>query len=151
MLQHLANNEISHVIQLAVAPVFLLAGIGSMLGVMSGRLARVVDRARALELKLQEAKAAEFADLHERLRTLDQRARLISRSIALCTLTALLICAVIVTLFTGALMEFNAGLPAALMFIVALLAFALGLLLFLREIFLAAASLRIGASPAPKT
>jgi F0F1-type ATP synthase assembly protein I len=111
----------------------------------------VVDRARALELKLQEAKAAEFADLHERLRTLDQRARLISRSIALCTLTALLICAVIVTLFTGALMEFNAGLPAALMFIVALLAFALGLLLFLREIFLAAASLRIGASPAPKT
>jgi F0F1-type ATP synthase assembly protein I len=151
MLQHLANHEISHVIQLAVAPVFLLAGIGSMLGVMSGRLARVVDRARALELKLQEAKAAEFADLHERLRTLDQRARLISRSIALCTLTALLICAVIVTLFTGALMEFNAGLPAALMFIVALLAFALGLLLFLREIFLAAASLRIGASPAPKT
>jgi MFS family permease len=151
MLQHLANNEISHVIQLAVAPVFLLAGIGSMLGVMSGRLARVVDRARALEIKLQEAKAANFADLHERLRTLDRRARLISRSIALCTLTALLICAVIVTLFVGALLEFNAGLPASLMFIAALLAFALGLLLFLREIFLAAASLRIGAESAPKT
>lgn len=47
MLQQFAVSDISHVIQLAVAPVFLLAGIGSMLGVMANRLARVVDRARA--------------------------------------------------------------------------------------------------------
>lgn len=106
---------------------------------------------RALEERLNDAKAASFSDLHERLRTLDQRARLISRSIALCTFTALLICSVIIVLFVGALLSFNAAIPAALMFIAALLAFALGLLLFLREIFLAAASLKIGVAAAPKT
>ena len=49
----MAPNEsgpiIQHAIQLAIAPVFLLTGIASLLGVMANRLARIIDRARALE------------------------------------------------------------------------------------------------------
>lgn len=151
MLETITGTDISHVIQLAVAPVFLLAGIGSILGVMANRLARVVDRARILEARLVGAEGVVYADLHERLMTLSLRAKLISRSIALCTMTALLICAVIVVLFFGALLGFQAAIPAALFFIAALLSFATGLVWFLREIFLAAASLRIGPYDAPKS
>lgn len=144
MLDTLTATDVSHVIQLSVAPVFLLAGIGSILGVMANRLARVVDRARILETRLVGAEGAVYTELHERLMTLSRRAKLISRSIALCTLTALLVCAVIITLFVGAFLSLNAAIPAALLFITALLSFAGALVWFLREIFLATSSLKIG-------
>lgn len=144
MLENITGTDISHVIQLSVAPVFLLAGIGSILGVMTNRLARVVDRARILEGRLAEAEGAHYADLHSRLTTLAQRAKLISIGIALCTLTALLVCSVIIMLFIGAFFSFSAAIPAALLFIAALLSFATALLWFLREIFLATSSLHIG-------
>lgn len=144
MLENITGADISHVIQLSVAPVFLLAGIGSILGVMTNRLARVVDRARNLEIRLAEAKDANYADLHSRLTTLAQRAKLISISIAMCTLTALLVCAVIIMLFIGAFFSFSAAIPAALLFIAALLSFVTALIWFLREIFLATSSLQIG-------
>lgn len=144
MLENIASADIAHVIQLSVAPVFLLAGLGSILGVMTNRLARVLDRAHLYESKLLNLEAAPDTELHERLRTLAQRAKLISVSIALCTLTALLVCAVIITLFIGAFFGFSAAIPAALLFITALLAFVTALIWFLREIFLATASLHIG-------
>ncbi|HVT36984.1 MAG TPA: DUF2721 domain-containing protein [Nevskiaceae bacterium] len=145
MLESLGGTDVSHVIQLAVAPVFLLAGIGSILGVMTNRLARVVDNARVLEGRLPSSTPEQQAHLHARLRTLAQRAKLISRAIALCTLTALLVCATIILLFVGAFFGVNAALPAALLFISALISFASALVMFLREIFLATANLRIGA------
>lgn len=144
MLESINATGIAHVIQLAIAPVFLLAGIGSILGVMANRLARVVDRARILETRLAGTEGAVYAELHGRLMTLSKRAKLISHSIALCTLTALLVCAVIITLFIGAFLSLNAAIPAALMFITALLSFAAALVWFLREIFLATSSLKIG-------
>src|SRR4051812_129584 len=90
---------ISHAIQLAIAPVFLLTGIAALLGVMATRLARVIDRARFLE---QEWKAMD-AGLRERSRaelaSLEKRRRVCSWSINYCTVAALLVCLVIVTLF----------------------------------------------------
>ena len=144
MLDNITGTDISHVIQLSVAPVFLLAGIGSILGVMTNRLARVVDSARALENRLAGVQGEVYTELHARLMTLALRARLISRAIALCTMTALLVCAVIISLFIGAFFAVSAAIPAALLFISALLSFGSGLVYFLREIFVAAASLRIG-------
>ena len=144
MFDNLASSGIAHVIQLSVAPVFLLTSIGAILAVMSNRLARVVDRARALESKLAGAEGAAYAELHERLKTLSRRARMISHSIALCVTTAVLVCAVIITLFLGAFLSFNAAVPAALLFIAALLAFLLALVWLLREVFLATSSLKIG-------
>jgi hypothetical protein len=141
--QDSAVTAVAHVIQLAVAPVFLLSGIGAMLAVMTNRLSRVIDRARLLEARLP-APPAEADALHAQLAILSRRAKLVNRSITLCTLTALLICAVIALLFMGAFLRFDAAVPVALLFIAAMLAFFAGLLSFLREVFVATASLRIG-------
>jgi len=136
-------DAVAHVIQLAVAPVFLLSGIGAMLAVMTQRLSRVIDRARLLEAKLL-AGSADEKTLHAQLATLSRRAKLVSRSITLCTTTALLVCAVIAVLFLGASLGFDASGAVVALFIAAMLAFFVGLLIFLREILLATASLRIG-------
>jgi hypothetical protein len=148
MFESITGTDISHVIQLSVAPVFLLAGIGSILGVMANRLARVIDRSRTLEARLPGAEKEVYADLHARLMTLARRAKLISQGLAMCTMTALLICSVIIVLFIGAFLHFSAAIPAALLFITALLSFATALVWFLREIFVATASMRIGTSEA---
>src|SRR5438045_345961 len=118
-------------IQLAVAPVFLISGIGAMLAVMTNRLSRVVDRLRVLEIQ-SEAQPSIFADGVRELETLAKRATLISRSIALCTTTALLICAVIAVLFAGTFLGFDASTPVAVLFVAGMLALIAGLLLFLR-------------------
>jgi hypothetical protein len=76
---------------------------------------------------------------------LSQRAKLISRAITLCTATALLVCTVIEALFLSAFMRFDASILVALLFIAAMLAFFLGLLWFLREIYVATVNLRIGS------
>ncbi|MGH8264948.1 MAG: DUF2721 domain-containing protein [Steroidobacteraceae bacterium] len=134
---------VAHVISLAVAPVFLLSGIGAMLAVMTQRLARVIDRARKLEARLEQHPQEEET-LHKQFRTLSRRAKLVGRAITLCTVTALLVCAVIAILFLGATMGFDASFPVAILFVVAMLSFFIGLLIFLREIMVATANLRIG-------
>ena len=138
-------SPIAHVIQLAVAPVFLLSGIGAMLAVMTSRLGRIIDRARTLEARAETA-AAQAADvLDEDLATLARRARLIGAAITLCTVTALLVCMVIGVLFLSAFLAFDASVAVALLFVAAMLAFFFGLLWFLREIFVATSSLRIAS------
>ena len=135
---------VAHVIQLAVAPVFLLSGIGAILAVMTNRLGRIIDRARVLEARLDGASAELIALLRADLATLSRRAKLIGRAITLCTITALLVCTVIAVLFMSAFLRFDASIPVALLFIAAMAAFFLGLLWFLREIYVATMSLRIG-------
>jgi len=135
---------VAHVIQLAVAPVFLLSGIGAILAVMTNRLGRIIDRARVLEARLDGASAELIALLRADLATLSRRAKLIGRAITLCTITALLVCTVIAVLFMSAFLRFDASIPVALLFIAAMAAFFLGLLWFLREIYVATVSLRIG-------
>jgi hypothetical protein len=134
----------SHVIQLAVAPAFLLTAIGAMMSVMTSRLARVIDRARLLEGKLESAAHGRIHTLHCDLGTLSHRAKLINLAITLCASAAIMVCTVIAILFLGNLFLFNMSLPIALLFILAMLMLMVGLVIFLREIFIATASLRIG-------
>jgi hypothetical protein len=136
---------VARVIQLSVAPVFLLSGIGAMLAVMTNRLGRVIDRARLLEGRLSSATPEQVKHLHGELGTLSRRAKMINNAITLCTVTALLVCAVIAALFLGTFAHFDASVPVSVLFIAAMLAFFAGLVWFLREIFLATASLRIGS------
>ena len=143
MQQETGVAAIAHAIQLAVAPVFLLSGIGAILAVTTNRLSRVIDRARSLEGRLS-ADPDERGLLRDELTVLARRAKLVSRAIALCTLTALLICATIVVLFASAFLDLDASRTIALLFIAAMLTFFVGLLYFLREIFLAIKRLRIG-------
>jgi len=107
---------VAHVIQLAVAPVFLLSGIGAILAVMTNRLGRIIDRARVLEARLDGASAELIALLRADLATLSRRAKLIGRAITLCTITALLVCTVIAVLFMSAFLRFDASIPVALLF-----------------------------------
>jgi hypothetical protein len=138
-------TDIAHVIQLAVAPVFLLSGVGVTLTVLTNRLSRIIDRARAIEVAPAPSGSATFIAQRAELTTLSRRAQLVHRAITLSTSCALLICLVILSLFAGVLMARDlSGLIAAI-FIAAIVAFVGALLSFLREIFLATESLRFGA------
>ncbi|EGV33120.1 hypothetical protein ThidrDRAFT_0798 [Thiorhodococcus drewsii AZ1] len=136
MLQETHIITAAHVIQLAVAPVFLITGISGMLSVMTSRLGRIVDRGRVVEASAadgsMDAKCAE-----DELRHLSRRGRFITVSIGLCTLTALLVSAIIAMLFIGSFLSFDVSLFVALFFVVAMLAFIVALLFFLREVFIA--------------
>ena len=136
--------DLAHVIQLAVAPVFLLTALSTMLAVLTNRLSRVVDRTRKLEgflLKFPERSAQPRGELF----ILFRRTVLCNRAITFCTLTALLICMVIGLLFIGALMDFNASLAVAALFIVSMGTFVFALLSFLREIRVASHALESSA------
>jgi hypothetical protein len=140
----------AHVIQLSVAPVFLITGIAAMLGVLTNRLARVIDRARALEPLLAARREAEQSDaaaaklnaMRQQLRILARRARLINRAITLCVIAVLLICLVIVGLFVGTYLVPGLFWLSAAAFALALAVLIAALLLFLREVYLSTAQLR---------
>ena len=112
---------------------------------MTSRLGRIIDRARVREGRLDSASAELHSTLRADLTALSQRAKLISRAITLCTATALLGCTVIAVLFLSAFSRVDASIPVALLFIAAMLAFFLGLLWFMRGIYVATVNLRIGS------
>jgi hypothetical protein len=138
--------DIAHVIQLSIAPVFLLTGVASFLVVLTQRLARIIDRARVLEAMLGHASERERVDAEHQLGALSRRARLINASIGLATICALLICAVIALLFLGAFLELDVRIAVGLTFVATMFALIGGLLCFLREVFVATRHLRIGAT-----
>ncbi len=125
-------STVAETIQLAVAPVFLLTGIGAMLALMATRLARVVDRFRVLK----ETPSERHLQREEEMRMLLRRSRWVHRAITLSVLSALLICIVIVTLFLGTEINFAPSRAVSLLFICAMLMLICALLCLLREIFL---------------
>jgi hypothetical protein len=135
---------IAHVVQLAVAPVFLLTGVAALLGVMTNRLARVIDRARLLEERWRQLDEAEQVAARAELCILEHRARLSSWAINFCTSAALLVCAVVATLFIDAFLAANLRWLVGALFVVAMFALIGGLVSFLREVYLATHTLRIG-------
>jgi Protein of unknown function (DUF2721) len=135
---------IGHTIQLAVAPVFLLTGVGALLGVLTNRLARIIDRARTLEDRAAGSSDSDRSRINAELRLLSQRARRINTAVSLCTFSALLICAVIVALFVGAFLSTDLSVLIGVIFTAAMLALFTALVSFLREIYVATRSLRIG-------
>ncbi len=135
--------ELARVIQLSVAPVFLLLGIGGLLGVIAGRVARVIDRARRLE-GVTPSEPARDQRIRAELEVLAQRAKPSLRAIALCVLSALLVSAVIIALFLGAFFGANVVATVGIVFIAALLCLGGALVAFLQEIRLTIRFLRIG-------
>ncbi|HEY3399681.1 MAG TPA: DUF2721 domain-containing protein [Geothrix sp.] len=135
--------DISHVIQLSVAPVFLLTSIGTILGVLSSRLARIVDRARALNERLENATEQRTQAIQDEMHTLARRRQLINLAITFGTTAALLVCVSIATVFLGAVLKAGVAVPVALLFILAMAAFVAALVFFLREILLAVRSLHL--------
>ncbi len=142
MMEHMP--DVARVIHTAIAPVFLLTGVGALLSVLTNRLGRIIDHARKWEERLPhlQAEAAQLAN--ERLHTLSQRARLVNRAISFAVTCAILVCVVIVMLFLSAFYLKDLDLTIAWMFIAAMLALTGSLLIFLREVYVATANLRIG-------
>jgi hypothetical protein len=138
-----ATSTIAHIIQLAVAPVFLLAGIGSLLNVLAGRLARIVDSARRIESSVPTASESERVAHIERLEILERRMTICHWAIALCTTAALLICLVVMILFIADLVAIRFSVPVSLLFIGAMASLTLGLLLFLAEVTIATRSVHV--------
>jgi hypothetical protein len=137
-------TDITHTIQLAVAPVFLLTALGTTLSVFSQRLSRIVDRARTVEGMLAAAPPGRLEATRGELRILSNRARLIHLALTFGIATAITICLVIAVAFVGYLMNAHVGVALAVLFILALCSYVVALLCYLREVFMAIRHLRFG-------
>ena len=136
--------DIAHLIQSSVAPVFLLTGVAAMLSVLTNRLARIVDRARVLEGRL-EGGHGKAAVLHADLMVLARRARYVNFAISLCAVAAVMVAAVVVTLFANAFFGLGIGGLIASLFVGSLLVLAAAFIAFFIEVRYATAALRIGS------
>lgn len=138
-------GDLVHIIQLSVAPVFLLVAIGSMLGVVTNRLGRVIDRARILEaFTLDKQCALEHRRTYRiELRALDSRMSFCHWAINFCAIAALLIALLVAVLFIGDLTGVNASIAVTLLFTGAMASIILGLCFFLAEIYLATKTVRV--------
>ncbi len=131
-------DDFSHVIQLAIAPVFLLTAVGTLLMVLTNRLGRAVDRRRALEARIEDgATAAVEARARSELDLIAVRVTWIYRSIVLAVFCALFICFLIGLAFVDAFVEGNFAKGLAILFVLAMVALIGSLVAFMREIFLA--------------
>lgn len=127
-------DEVTHGIQLAVAPVFLLTAVSGMIGAIAGRLARIIDRARLVEDRARESNDPEFlARAFKELGELRLRGRLANGGIALLTFCAFLIGLTIIVLFVGETTGFKINRWAVGSFLSGVVSFLLALLCFLAE------------------
>jgi hypothetical protein len=136
-------SAVAETIQTAIAPVFLLAGIGALLNVMVGRLARIVDRARQIEQLHPRSTGPE----HERhvweLRLIDRRIGVINWAIFLCVAAALAICLVVAVLFVSQLTHLHFGGLVAIAFILSMLLLMSALVFFLVEVRLSLGAIHV--------
>ena len=140
-----AVADLAHVIQMAVAPVFLLTGVSGFLNVMANRLSRVVDRARWLESNFTDSDHPHHARQVEELRGLDRRIMLANWAILLCTWAAAMICLVVAGLFVAGLANLGFARTMAVGFVLAMGLLIAGLAFFLAEVRISLRSIRIRA------
>jgi hypothetical protein len=136
-LMEIQLDDISHTIQLAIAPVFLLTGVGTKLSVLTNRLARIIDRSRVLEDRLQASGNIDIADTMSELDTLYERGHLINRAITLSTACGLFVCVVIAALFIGDALDLRLAKLIALLFVLGMFSLIGSFVYLLREIFVA--------------
>ena len=140
---NLQLSDVSHIIQLSIAPVFLLSGIGPQLIVLTNRLARIIDRSRKLEDLLRHADIPAKPELLAQITVLYRRAHQINYAITLSTACALLVSLIIVALFIGDALGLALNRLIAVLFVVAMLALIGSYSFLLREIFIATKSLSL--------
>jgi hypothetical protein len=140
-------QDITHTIQLAVAPVFLLTAIATTLNVLTTRLGRIVDRARRVEGRMLAASAGDVPVSAGELNRLARRARLIQIALTFGTGSALFVCLTIATAFIGYMLEVALGGAMAVLFILAIAAYVGALACFLREVFWAYQTLTFALPP----
>lgn len=135
-------NDVTHLIQLAIAPVFLLNAVASIIGVLINRLSRAVDRTRVLDERLKQEDHKDVERNENERKVLRHRMQLIYLALTCEVLCALFVGLLIAAGFLGAISGANFSLGIAGLFVLAMAAFIGGLTVFLREIFLAVVSTR---------
>lgn len=135
-------TDVTHLIQLAIAPVFLLNAVASIIGVLINRLSRAVDRTRVLDARLHQTDGESAKQDQKEREVLRYRLKLIYLALTCEVLCALFVGLLIATGFVGAAAGANFSLAIAGLFVLAMAAFISGLTVFLREIFIAVASTR---------
>ena len=133
-------TDISRVIQLAVAPVFLLTAIATLINSLNSRLGRIVDRRGVVQERLPAQSADAVAAAQAEIGMLVRRSQQVYYAIFCAVLSALLVCLVVAGAFLGALLGVDLARSVAALFIAAMLAMIAALGLFLREVFLAVRS-----------
>jgi len=134
--------DVAHVIQLSVAPVFLLTAIGTILGVLSTRLGRIVDRSRVLTDRLAPATGEVRDGILSELDLLARRRHIVNMAIACGVGAALFVAGVIFSAFLGFILGWKVSGTVAVMFIGAMVSIVAALLLLLREVLDAAWNVR---------
>jgi hypothetical protein len=140
---NLSVDVVGEIVRNAVAPVFLLSGIGAFLNVCASRLSRIVDRSRNIEPRLLESRGDEHDRWIRELHLLNRRMSLVSWATFLSVLSALLTCLVVVLLFAASLTHRHYGTAIALLFIAAMLSIGVGFAIFLFETLLASRAVRV--------
>jgi hypothetical protein len=138
-----AVSDVAHIIQLALAPVFLLTGVGAFLNVCTGRLARIVDRARDITPRIRSSRGTEHDRLVDELRILDRRMGIVDTAILLSVVSAGLVCLVVVMLFAAEVVGRGFGRTIALLFIASMLCQVAAFATFIVEIRLSHRTIRI--------
>lgn len=139
----LSVSTVAEIVRLALAPVFLLSGIGAFLNVLASRQSRIVDRSRMIEPLLLASRGTEHDRWVADLRILDRRLRLIAWATALAVVSAVLTCLVVVLLFAATLSRSHFGDAIALLFIASMLAIGAGFAVFLLETTIAGRAVRV--------
>jgi hypothetical protein len=127
-------STIAQTIQLSLSPVFMLTGIGALLNVLVGRMARVVDRVRDLE-KLHPLSSGPDRERYvAELRILDRRIRVINFGLFLAVSSAVMTCLVVAQLFVAELIGLHIATIVALTFTLAMLLLIAALVSFIVEV-----------------
>ncbi len=141
-MQALSVAQLIPVLQTAIGPTILISGVGLLLLTMTNRLARTIDRARAVARELPGSSASDQAKHTAQLRVLWRRARLIRLSIALASLSALFAAILIIVLFVTALLQIESVWLICLLFITCLVCLIGSLVVFIHDINQALAALK---------
>jgi hypothetical protein len=142
------TSALSHGIQLAVAPVFMLTAVASLIGALATRLARIIDRARNIEERLAAGEVKNEDAAYWELNRLRLRGRVVNWSVGLLVVCAVLIGATVMTLFLGETSAPHTERVVPWSFLGGITSFVLALLCFLVETLLATHTLRFAKPPA---
>ena len=139
----LSANTVAEIVRLALAPVFLLSGIGAFLNVLASRLSRIVDRSRQVGGYVLESRGDEHDRFVNDLKILDRRMSLINWATGLAVSSAILTCLVVVLLFAANLIRTRLGTEIAWLFIASMLSIGAAFAIFLIETTIAGRAVRV--------
>jgi len=128
------TSELVPLLQTAVSPMVLISGVGLLLLSMTNRLGRIVDRTRALAIRMHEAEGPEKEAVHQQLRILGERAHIVRRSIALYGFSMLFAAVLVILLFITSLAGVDVPWLFATLFILSLLCLITAIVEFIRDV-----------------